>query len=223
MSHIWKPLLHEVAVGTLDSNCDEVNYIVQGCRNGFSFMPSLLSGIDRTNKIITIKGYTTCNDTQELPNTTLSYDYLIIAIGSKANDFNTPGVKENALFLDSRAQAEAIRSRLLGLYLQLQNDQKIHNNVRIAIVGAGATGVELSAELHQAGRLLTHYGLSRLKQYSTEITIIEGADRILPARPERISIAVEKQLERKNIKLLKNSSCHKSYCKRSSNYTIRKA
>lgn len=47
LTHIWKPLLHEVAAGSLNPYEDELNYFAQGKRNGFSFQPGRMVGLDR--------------------------------------------------------------------------------------------------------------------------------------------------------------------------------
>lgn len=59
---------------------------------------------------------------------------------------------------------------------------------RIVIVGAGATGVELAAELRNAGRVLAAYGAEHIDpDRDMQLTIVEAAERILPALPERLA------------------------------------
>jgi NADH dehydrogenase len=71
-----------------------------------------------------------------------------------------------------------------------------HGNgkVDIAIVGAGATGVELSAELHNAVKELHNYGFGDLDSSKLNVNLIEAGDRILPALPTRISSAAHQEL-----------------------------
>ena len=65
--------------------------------------------------------------------------------------------------------------------------------LHVAIIGAGATGTELAAELHRTAREVVAYGLDRIDpEKDIRIMLIEAADRILPALPERISDATHR-------------------------------
>ena len=144
-----------------------------------------------------------------VPTRELEYDDLVISVGSTANDFNTPGAKEHCLFLDSRSEAEKIHTTLLNHYLHAQSakNQPIEEEsqeLNISVIGAGATGVELSAELHNAAIELARYGLDAIKPNKVNITIIEGGERILPALPLRITSAVHKQLTELGITIKTN-------------------
>ena len=54
LTHIWKPLLHEVAAGSLNSSEDELNYVAQAKWNHFEFQLGRMSGLDRAGKSITL-------------------------------------------------------------------------------------------------------------------------------------------------------------------------
>lgn len=69
-----------------------------------------------------------------------------------------------------------------------------NGTVDIAIVGAGATGVELSAELHNAVKELRTYGFGDLDSSKLNVNLIEAGERILPALPPRISSAAHQEL-----------------------------
>jgi NADH dehydrogenase len=116
-----------------------------------------------------------------------------MAIGSTSNDFNTPGVRDNCIFLDSPEQAHRFRTEMNNEFLKLhaKNGQ---GTVDIAIVGAGATGVELSAELHNAVKELRTYGFGDLDSSKLNVNLIEAGERILPALPPRISSAAHSEL-----------------------------
>ena len=71
------------------------------------------------------------------------------------------------------------------------------HQLKVAIIGAGATGVELAAELHRTTREVVAYGLDQVDpQKDIRITLIEAAERVLPALPERVSKETEKLLAR---------------------------
>ena len=203
LTHIWKPLLHEVAAGSLNSSGDELNYVAQAKWNHFEFQLGRMCGLNRAEKRISLAA-TLDDDGQVLmPARELSYDSLVIAVGSTTNDFGTAGAAEHCLFLDTREQAERFHRQLLSHYLRAHASQSAATElINIAIVGAGATGVELAAELHHAAHELAAYGLNRISPENMRITLIEAGPRVLPALPERISRPVHKTLEKLGVTVL---------------------
>ena len=203
LTHIWKPLLHEVAAGSLNSSEDELNYVAQAKWNHFEFQLGRMSGLDRASKSITLAP-TLDDDGQVLmPERRIAYDSLVIAVGSTTNDFGTPGAAEHCIFLDTRAQAERFHRRMLSHYLRAHaSESEAGGKIDIAIVGAGATGVELAAELHHAAKQLAAYGLNRIRPEDMRITLIEAGPRMLPALPERIARPVHQTLEKLGVTVL---------------------
>lgn len=191
-THLWKPLLHEVAAGSLDDGIDALSYRVHAKNHGFNFKLGELANIDRENKIIHLAQLMDQDGTQILPASELSYDLLVMAIGSVSNDFKTKGVSEHCIFLDSPQQAKKFHHRMLNKYLQLGVHQT--NQVSVAIVGAGATGVELSAELYNSLQQVSSYGFEHIKATDLKVSLVEAGDKILPALPERISACAHKEL-----------------------------
>jgi NADH dehydrogenase len=185
LTHIWKPLLHEVAAGSLNSYEDELNYVAQAKWNNFTFQLGRMTGLDREQKQIHLSATLDEDGNELVPERSLDYDSLVIAVGSTTNDFGTKGAAEHCLFLDTRKQAEEIN---------------------VAIVGAGATGVELAAELHNAAQELAAYGLGQIKPENLRITVIEAGPRVLPALPERIGGPVHKTLEKLGVTVLTDSA-----------------
>lgn len=193
-SHLWKPLLHEIAVGTMDEGIDAVSYRGHAINNHFYFRVGSLSDIDRTQKQVVLAPMHDEDGVEFLPSTRIDYDYLVIALGSTSNDFNTPGIKDNCIFLDSASQAHKFRNKLLNLLLRIQRLPSKESEVRIAIVGGGATGVELSAELHHAIADIHNYGFNEVTNSQLKVTLIEAGPRLLPALPERISASAHAEL-----------------------------
>jgi NADH dehydrogenase len=139
----------------------------------------------------------------------IRYDYLVIAIGSVSNDFGTPGVKENCLFLEDREQADRFRLKLLNQCLRVSravSDSQDDAFVDVAIVGGGATGVELAAELYNSAAALKHYGLEVFDESRLRVTLIEAGPRVLPALPERLAKAAHEELEALGVRVLVNTS-----------------
>jgi NADH:quinone reductase (non-electrogenic) len=205
-THIWKPLLHEVAAGTIDSHEDEIEYLSQAKCSGFRFRLGRMEGLDRSNKQITVAPTINEDGIEIIPRRSFDYDYLIISVGSVSHDFNIKGVSEHCLFLDTTQQAESFQKQLLQSYLRAHTQGKPldEGQLDIAIVGAGATGIELSAQLHEVSHLLTAYGLDEVQPADVNISIIEAAQRILPGLPENLSEATEKELSKLGVNLLKN-------------------
>lgn len=203
-THIWKPLLHEVAAGTLDSHEDEIEYLGQANYSGFRFRLGRMDGLDRKNKQISVAPTLNSEGVEIIPRRNFDYDYLIISVGSISHDFGIKGVREHCLFLDTTKQAEVFQSKLLQTYLRAHTQGKPLDagQLNIAIVGAGATGVELSAQLHEVSHLLTAYGLDEVNPQDVKITIIEAADRILSGLPNNISDATLSELNKLGVNVM---------------------
>ena len=230
-THVWKPSLHEVAAGTLDIHREGLSYFVLARQCGFTFIPGAMRGLDKERRVITLAPVHNALGEEIFPQRSVTYDTLVLAIGSKANFFGTPGAAEHAIALDSTAQAEHFRESLLRELAALNRrrsaaisaaqvtaggddeltqqagtlhrplaPKKQDEVLNIAIVGGGATGVELASELIEALSSLAYYGIDDLQpQRDVKITLIEGADRILSALPEKLSIKAHRLLHERGI------------------------
>jgi NADH dehydrogenase len=213
-THIWKPLLHEVAAGSLDANLDEVGYRSHCHRWRYRYFYGSLEAIDREARQVVIAPILDEDGTEVIGRHRIRYDYLVIAIGSVANDFGTPGVQQHCLFLEDRDQADRFRLKLLNQCLRVSRtisaDPKAEAFVDIAIVGGGATGVELSAELYNSAAALRHYGLEVFDESRLRVTLIEAGPRILPALPEKLAMAAHEELEALGVRVLVNTAVTKA-------------
>ncbi|QYJ80904.1 NAD(P)/FAD-dependent oxidoreductase [Shewanella aegiceratis] len=192
-THIWKPLLHEVATGSLDADLDGVVYSAHAVKHGYQFQLGELTGLDLQGKRLQLGAISNDKGEALLPARELEYDTLVLAVGSVSNDFGTPGVKEHCFFLDSHHQASRFHNALLDSFTRMHQSEE-QQKLNIAIVGGGATGVELSAELYHVTDLLKSYGLSKMTADRLSITLIEAGPRILPALPERIAASATREL-----------------------------
>jgi NADH dehydrogenase len=198
-THIWKPLLHEIAAGSMDVSRYELPYQAQGYWHGFQFRYGEMTGIDRKKQLVYLAATYDEEGREITPVRSFKYDTLIIAIGCVGNAFNTPGVKEHAIMLDTPEEAERFNRRLLNACVRAfaQEGPVRPGQLDVAIIGAGATGTELAAELHQTARGLIAYGLDKINpEQDIKITLIEAADRIVPALPGRISKGVAEVLRK---------------------------
>ena len=203
-THLWKPLLHAVAAGSLDPGEYEVNYLAQAHWHGFRYHYGEMIGLDRAGKEVHLGATVDDEGRQISPARSIGYDTLVIAIGSVTNDFGTPGVAKYAVQLETPAQAERFNHRLVNACLraQTQTEPVRPGQLHVAVVGAGATGTELAAELHRTIREVIGYGLDRIDpQRDVRIVLIEGAPRVLPGLPERISQETHRLLDKMGVEV----------------------
>ena len=205
LTHIWKPLLHEVAAGSLDANLDEVGYGGHAVRWGYRFFNGSIESIDRTARTITTMPLLDESGEEIIGRHSIRYDYLVMAVGGISNDFGVPGVREHAMFLEDRPQADRFRQKLLNACLRTNHAHQtghLDARVRVSIVGGGATGVELAAELYNAAKALRHYGLEVFDDSKLEVSLIEAGPRILPALDEPLAASAKHELEKLGVRVL---------------------
>jgi NADH dehydrogenase len=190
--HIWKPSLHEVAAGTLDIHQEGLSYQMLAHDNGFTFVYGALKALDAEARCVTVGAV--LGQTQEalLPERRIGYASLVLAIGSTANYFGVPGAQQYTMALNATEDAECFRLRMLKLLTEaeLRKERHADAGVDIVIIGGGATGVELAAELREASGVYLTYGFQQLQAMKdVRITLLEGASRILAPLPEKVSTA----------------------------------
>ena len=201
--HIWKPSLHEVAAGTLDIHQEGLSYQMLAHDNGFSFHYGPMIGLDTATRQLLV-GAVRDGAEEVLPERRIAYESLVLAIGSVSNDFGVPGVADHAFSLDGPHDAERFRLRMLQL-LSLVDVRKTHDPsaaLDIVIIGGGATGVELAAELREATSLHAQYGLRHIDAgRDVRIRILEGAPRLLAPLDEKVSAAATRLLKQRHVEV----------------------
>ena len=197
-THFWKPHLHEIAAGSMDIGLYQTDYLAQSHWHHFSYRIGEATRIDREARIVHVAPLHDGDDVEPVAEArTFGYDTLVIAIGSLTNDFGTPGVAEHAIPLEDARQAQRFHRRLINACIRAnaQSGPLRDDQLQVAVIGAGATGVELAAELPNTTRTLVSFGLDRIDALSDiRIIVIEAADRILPALPERLSTQATQML-----------------------------
>ena len=197
-THIWKPHLHEVAAGTLDVGRDAIDYLAHASEHHFRYRIGEMVGLDRSRRQVHLGPTYDAEGEEITPARSVPYDTLVIAIGSTSNDFGTPGAQEFAISLDTADQAVRFHQRLVNRFIRAhaQAGPVRLGQLHVTIIGAGATGTELAAELHRTTRQLVAYGLDRIDpEEDLKITLVEAADRILPAVPLRVAEGATRLLE----------------------------
>jgi NADH dehydrogenase len=203
-THVWKPLLHEIAAGSMNPDKHEVEYLAQAHWHHFRFRLGNMDGLDREKKEVYVAPYYDEDGAEIIPRRIFQYDTLIIAVGSTTNDFGIKGARDHSIALDTQSQAERFHRRLHNALVRAQTQEEAvqAGQLEVVIVGAGATGVELAAELHNTTRELTAYGLDKIDpDKDVRISLIEASDRILPALPVKLSTAVEMELRKLRVHL----------------------
>ena len=207
-THIWKPKLHEIASGSMDFGDHEVDYMAQAHWNHFTFRIGKLKGLDRTNKTIDLYPYLDSDGSPVTPIQQIEYDTLVVCVGSLSNDFGTQGVKEFALKLETQHDAKQFHSKMVNACIRAHHQKEVihKRQLHVAIIGAGATGVELAAELHRTTREVVAFGLDRIDpEKDIKVSLIEAAERILPALQPRFSLATEDLIKKLGVQVFTSS------------------
>ena len=203
-THLWKPLLHAVAAGSMDPGKHEVNYLAHAHSHGFKYRLGEMVGLDRAGHCLQLKSSRDDEHREITPAASLPYDTLVIAVGSVTNDFGTPGAAEFAVPLETPEQAARFNRRLVNACIRAhsQESEVRPGQLHVAIIGAGATGTELAAELHHTIREVVGQGLDRVDpERDVRIVLIEAADRILPALTERIAAKASDMLAKLGVEV----------------------
>ena len=189
-AHVWKPMLHTFASGTADYRNESLSYIDHAARNGYRFVPGDLAEVDRARKELSLDPVLLHDGTSRFGGGKISYDTLVVAVGSHPNDFGTPGAVEHCHFLNDVTQAECFHDALRAASV---NALSTGEDVTVAIVGGGATGVELASELTKGRDILSRY-LPKAKAPKLRITLIESGMRLLGGLPQQVSDAATSKL-----------------------------
>jgi NADH dehydrogenase len=202
LTHVWKPLLHEIAAGTLDIHEDECNYLAHARRHHFRFVWGRMKGLDKERRQIRLEPLDGNGDGRTVPERDLDYDVLVLAVGGISDDFGIEGVASHCYRLDSAPEAERFRRSLLEAYLTAgQSDTApAPGDLDVVIVGGGATGVELAAELDKMRHELNDYGVVGIDAVSdTRMSLIERVPRLLPGLPEELAQSTERELTARGV------------------------
>ena len=206
-SHVWKPKLHEIAAGSMDIGVHEVDFLAQSHWHHFGYRVGEMTGLDRERREVLVAGFVDEEGEHVTSPQRVRYDTLVIAVGSQSNDFGTPGVSEFGMKLESVRDARRFNRRLVNACIRAHSltDAEGPRHLQVAIIGAGATGVELAAELHRTTREVISYGLDRIDPEDIQINLIEAASRVLPALPERLSASTEVLLRKLGVTVHTNA------------------
>ena len=183
---IFTPLLHEVATGSLNHKSITESLPEIFRNTDVNFIEDTVSEIDKENKLIKLSN-------NSLNNNSLNYDYLVISTGAETNYFGINGAKENTYALKNIDDALNLKMRIISAFEQAEST-KNKDLLSFAVVGAGATGIELATELYEYTHHILHsyYKNSIFTADDIKISIITTTAEIIPQFPTKMrSIALE--------------------------------
>jgi NADH dehydrogenase len=188
----------------MDADAHDLDYLAIAHWHHFRFRQGALFGLDRRLREITLDAVHGPEGEEILPRRTLPYDTLMLCLGSVGNDFGVPGAAKYPISLDTLDDAERFHRRLLAMVVRADGRAATGATARvnIVIIGAGATGVELAAEIRQTTRAHAGYGLDYLDPaQDIRITLIEASPRILPPLSERVAAAATELLQKLDVEV----------------------
>ncbi|MDE3113567.1 MAG: NAD(P)/FAD-dependent oxidoreductase [Chloroflexota bacterium] len=191
---LFSPLLYQVATGELPPHAVAYPLRVPLARAGFRFVRSEVEAID-------VEARTVRTADGDLP-----YDLLVIALGSETNDYGIPGVSEHAVSLKWMEDGRRVRHRILSTFESAaieRNAEKRREMLSFVVAGAGPVGVELSASMRDLMDHTLRWIYPTIDfRHEPSITLIDGADRILPAMDARLAGIAARRLERLGVRML---------------------
>lgn len=204
--HLWKPSFHEVAAGSLDAHQEGLSYLTLARLNHFSYVFGEIESLEPDRQQLALAEARNSSGRLLIPKRKLAYDKLVLALGSGSNLFDTPGAAEHAHLLEDVADAEAFHRRLTEAYLASAYSPK--RRLDVAIVGAGATGVELASELIEGHRAFVE-GLASRQRFELCVTVIEAGPRILGSLSPRLAAKAARELRRRGVNMLVGAKVQK--------------
>ena len=186
--HLFQPLLYQVAAAGLSAPeiAEPVRSILSRHRQVTVLMDTV-TGFDLKARQVTCRSHT------------LTYDYLVVALGSVTSYFGHPQWAEFAPGLKSLDDALRIRREVLLAFERAENEPDAETRRRlmtIVVVGGGPTGVELAGAFAELARHVLRRDFRRIDPAQARVVLIEAGPRLLPQMPPKLSACALRQLQR---------------------------
>ena len=196
--HTFIPLLYQVATAQLapEQVAIPIRNLLRRAKN-VSFLQAEVEQVDFTTQEIKI------NRRQIIP-----YDYLVLATGSRSQFFGVKGAKEQAFELKTLSHAVKLRNHLLSCFELAESEsnyEKRQQLLTIAIVGGGATGVELAGALIELIGDALQRDYPRLNPQEISLILLQSGDRLLTEFPPELGTYTLKKLRRLGVKVMLRS------------------
>lgn len=186
----FNPLLYQVATASL--NPGDVTWFLRAVRakqDNVIFLKGTVTSMDHEQRLVHLDG-----------GLELQYDYLVIACGVTANFFGIPGAAEHSLPLYKRSQALAVRDRMFA-YLENAAVNGQDEDLRLVVVGGGATGVETAGALAELRNNDLPVAYPEIDPSRVHITLVEMQDFVLGPFAPKLRDYAKRSLEKRNVDL----------------------
>lgn len=222
--HLFKPMLHEVATGSVDPThiIQPIRTIMKG--RGFSFIEGIVQRIDLTErKVYLCSECAYCSKVKEmniaefdiprpclkpLKRKELEYNYLVLALGGMPNFYKIPGVEEFAFPLYSLEDAVRIRehvSRAFEIADHIEDSETRKRLLTFVVAGAGPTGIELITELHDWIYHNLVKNFENVAEGDPRLVLVEAGHDVLPFSAENIRTVANKAMSEMRIEIMVDS------------------
>lgn len=194
--HLFTPPLFQVAAGATDPYDIAFPIRAFAAPRGIAFRQGIVRGIDFTSREI------------HLTDEDISYDYLIVALGSTTNFFGNQTTRQHALALKSLEDAVLVRQRILGALEQAvraSNPDERRALLTFALVGGGSTGVETAAAVSDLLRRIVPSEYPSLDPRDLRILIIQSRGKLLGHMSERLAAVALDQLRAQGVEVWLNT------------------
>lgn len=191
----FQPLLYQVATGALnpgDITYGARSFVASVSHKGqtwATFRKGVVTEIDPDAKVLTLD-----------VGPSLSYDYLVLANGVTTNYFGVPGAKEHAYPIYTRAEALAVRDRMMG-YLDHISATKETDGASVVVVGGGATGVEMAGTLAELRNAMLPSRYPELDPDRVKVILLEMTDKVLAPFDPKLRTYAAEQLRARGVEL----------------------
>lgn len=160
-----------------------------------------MHGIDLEKRVVVASHCPVCQRHE------LSFDHLVLALGSTTNFYGLSGVGENALPMKTLSDAMALRNHIIGLFehADLQTDPAVRKAMLTFIVaGGGFAGTETAAELHDFAYTARRY-YSNVRPEEVRVVSVHAGSRIMPEISEKLAAYALKKLRQRGVEVLLNT------------------
>ena len=192
---LFTPMLYEYVSGEVEAwhIAPRFDELIEG--GGVNFVKALVSKIDIASQTVTLTN----------PEQTLNYDVLVLALGGVTNYVGVDGAAEFSLPFRKLQHADHLRQRMIAALDHIPPEtapQDVRRDLTFAVVGAGASGCELSTKMAD---LLNDAVKRRALQGESRVLVIEMGDRVVPGMGDQIRHFVEEALHESRVEVHTNT------------------